>query len=270
MPASTPARTFPLKTLAAGLIVAVVFVGGLLALEQGRRDESPLATGSTGQDPTAGAARAARSRLVDAVGVDREELTWVVEAAEPVPAAPAIPARPAASAASVAQAASGVDQDPGAAPLSPIPDLAQDAAGGRPDLAALPPRETAGAGSSTPAIERSLPVETTSPPGSADTSTGPVAIGPSTAPTHAPPPRAQRTVQPRYPAQARRQGIGGTVELGFVILADGSVAEVTVLSATPPGTFEREAIEAMQRWRFEPSDRVRPSTHRFEFRTGPG
>lgn len=269
MPPSTPARTFPLKTLAAGLIVAVVFVGGLLALEQGRRDEPFAAAGSTGQYPTVGTARAARTRLVDAVGVDRDELTWVVEAADPPPVPPAGPARPPESAVSVAQTASGVALDPGATPLSPVPQHAQDTPGARPALAALPP-QTAGAASSTPEPERSLPVGTTSERGFADAPPRPAPIEASTTPTNAPPPRAQRTVQPRYPAQARRQGISGTVELGFVILADGSVAEVTVLSATPPGTFEREAVEAMQRWRFEPSDRVRPSTHRFEFRTGPG
>lgn len=265
MPASTPARTFPLKTLAAGLVVAVVFVGGLLALEQGRRDEPSAAAGLTGQDTTAGTSRAARSRLVDAVGVDREELTWVVEAGEPPPAAPATPA---ASATSVAQAVSGGDAAPGSAPPLPAPSPAEDAEAERRALA-TPTQQAAGTAPSTPAPVPS-PVEATSATSLADSSPRPAAIEASTTSTNAAPPRAQRTVQPRYPTQARRQGIGGTVELGFVILADGSVAEVTVLRATPPGTFDREAVEAMQRWRFEPSDRVRPSTHRFEFRTGPG
>lgn len=265
MPASTPARTVPLKTLAAGLIVAVVFVGGLLALEQGRRDEPSAAVGSTGQDPTTGTSRAARSRLVDAVGVDREELTWVVEAAEPSPAAPAAPA---ASATSVAQAVSGVDAAHGSAPPLTAPSPAADVEAERLALATQT-QQAAGTAPSKPAPVPS-PVEAASAPALADASPRPSAIEASTTATNAAPPRAQRMVQPRYPAQARRQGIGGMVELGFVILADGSVAEVTVLGATPPGTFEREAVEAMQRWRFEPSDRVRPSTHRFEFRTGPG
>jgi protein TonB len=56
----------------------------------------------------------------------------------------------------------------------------------------------------------------------------------------------------RYPSQAERRRIEGLVELEFTIAADGSVSQVEVVRAEPQGMFEREAVGAMQRWRFVP------------------
>ena len=56
----------------------------------------------------------------------------------------------------------------------------------------------------------------------------------------------------RYPPLAQRRRIEGRVELEFLIGIDGSVSDVSVLSSEPEGIFDREAIGALQRWRFEP------------------
>lgn len=55
---------------------------------------------------------------------------------------------------------------------------------------------------------------------------------------------------PRYPAQAQRRRLEGSVEVEFTVAGNGSVSEVRVLRSEPPGVFDREAIGAMQRWRF--------------------
>jgi len=64
-------------------------------------------------------------------------------------------------------------------------------------------------------------------------------------------PRTQ--IPPRYPVQARRQGISGWVRLEFIVNTDGSVGEVTVIEAKPrKGIFDQEAVRALSRWRFHP------------------
>jgi protein TonB len=56
----------------------------------------------------------------------------------------------------------------------------------------------------------------------------------------------------RYPEQAMRQGIEGSVTVDFQIDVDGSVSDVRVHEATPQGVFEREALSVVRRTRFEP------------------
>lgn len=56
----------------------------------------------------------------------------------------------------------------------------------------------------------------------------------------------------RYPAMAERRKLEGFVEIEFTIGADGSVSELEVLRSQPEGVFDREALAAMQRWRFAP------------------
>jgi protein TonB len=77
------------------------------------------------------------------------------------------------------------------------------------------------------------------------------------APTPAPAVQAGRVPQllqdraPRYPAMALRRKLEGQVELSFTIKADGSVADVRVLSASPEGLFEDAAIATSRFWQFE-------------------
>jgi len=64
--------------------------------------------------------------------------------------------------------------------------------------------------------------------------------------------RAVSTPAPRYPADALRSGTSGEVLVELTIGTDGSVTDARVLRANPPRVFDREALNAVKRWRFEP------------------
>lgn len=61
-----------------------------------------------------------------------------------------------------------------------------------------------------------------------------------------------RRVPPDYPPDALSRKIEGTVELAFIVGADGKVKDVEVASSTAPGVFDAEAIAAVKRWRYDP------------------
>lgn len=56
---------------------------------------------------------------------------------------------------------------------------------------------------------------------------------------------------PDYPAEARSAGKTGMVILKVVILADGRVADVTLMRGDEP--FASSAIKAVKQWRYEPA-----------------
>ncbi|CAM5203572.1 energy transducer TonB [Alishewanella longhuensis] len=58
--------------------------------------------------------------------------------------------------------------------------------------------------------------------------------------------------EPRFPTEAARQGISGWVMLNFSIDESGSVTDVSVVAAEPKDIFEREAIRALRRWKYQP------------------
>ncbi len=64
--------------------------------------------------------------------------------------------------------------------------------------------------------------------------------------------RAISTPAPRYPPDALRAGTSGEVQIEFTVGLDGSVSSARVVQASPPRTFDREALNAVRRWRFEP------------------
>ena len=68
------------------------------------------------------------------------------------------------------------------------------------------------------------------------------------------PPVATYTVEPEYPALARKARIQGVVILSSTVRADGTVGEVTVLKGLPMGLNDK-AIEAVRQRRFEPAMR---------------
>jgi TonB family protein len=61
-----------------------------------------------------------------------------------------------------------------------------------------------------------------------------------------------RAVPPEYPERALQQKITGSVTLEFTVDAKGEPQDVHVVSAEPAGTFDRAAIAAVRRWRYEP------------------
>jgi protein TonB len=67
--------------------------------------------------------------------------------------------------------------------------------------------------------------------------------------------KPQVTLQksPDYPPLAKKAGKSGKVVLQMKIGSDGRVSDVEVVSAEPEGLFETAAIEAIEKWRFQPA-----------------
>ncbi len=75
---------------------------------------------------------------------------------------------------------------------------------------------------------------------------------PAPAAPAAPTLRAISTPAPRYPPEALRAGTSGEVLVEITVGTDGSVTNSRVLRANPPRVFDREALNATKRWKFEP------------------
>ena len=73
-------------------------------------------------------------------------------------------------------------------------------------------------------------------------------------PTVLPENQMRRTffMAPAYPARARDREIEGWVDLEFTVTKDGTTTGATVRAAEPAGTFDRAALDAVKRWRYEP------------------
>ena len=59
-------------------------------------------------------------------------------------------------------------------------------------------------------------------------------------------------VDPEYPPRAKQRGIEGYVDLEFTIGPAGTVQEARVIGARPPAVFDRAALRAVRRWRYNP------------------
>lgn len=59
-------------------------------------------------------------------------------------------------------------------------------------------------------------------------------------------------VEPQWPREALIQGIEGWVRVEFTIRPDGTVANPQVVESEPRRMFDRQALRAIQRWRFRP------------------
>jgi protein TonB len=58
---------------------------------------------------------------------------------------------------------------------------------------------------------------------------------------------------PNYPPRAKQQGIEGYVILRFTITPVGTVEDIEVVRAQPPSIFDREAVRAARKYRYNPS-----------------
>lgn len=63
--------------------------------------------------------------------------------------------------------------------------------------------------------------------------------------------RAISTPSPRFPPEALRAGQAGEVQVEFTVGTDGSVSNVRVVRSSAR-VFDREAVNAVRRWRFQP------------------
>lgn len=60
------------------------------------------------------------------------------------------------------------------------------------------------------------------------------------------------TPAPRYPAQAARRGLGGTVRVRADVGVDGVPTDVAVVQGSGMRELDRAALDAVRRWRFRP------------------
>ncbi len=61
-----------------------------------------------------------------------------------------------------------------------------------------------------------------------------------------------RRVRPDYPSAARRESIVGSVDLDVTVSSRGEVTNIAVLRADPPGVFEKSAVNAVRKWKYDP------------------
>jgi periplasmic protein TonB len=80
--------------------------------------------------------------------------------------------------------------------------------------------------------------------------------------------RAVSTPAPRYPAEAARRQLSGEVQVEITVGTDGSVTSARVVDANPPRTFDREALAAVKRWKFEPLDAPVTTRRTINFKPG--
>lgn len=67
-------------------------------------------------------------------------------------------------------------------------------------------------------------------------------------------PVLKRTAAPNYPSSSRRDGLGGTADIAFLVSAKGVPEQVQVMSATN-AEFGEAAQEAVRQWRFKPGSK---------------
>jgi TonB family protein len=65
-------------------------------------------------------------------------------------------------------------------------------------------------------------------------------------------PRAVKRPSPKYPKEARRKKIQGTVVVSLIVGADGFPRDVQINKSLGYG-LDEEAIKAVQKWEFEPA-----------------
>ena len=66
------------------------------------------------------------------------------------------------------------------------------------------------------------------------------------------PPRAVVRSNPVYPYKARQRNIEGVVEVRFLVGADGSISNISIISSDPQGLFDDAVMKTIPNWRFRP------------------
>ena len=79
-------------------------------------------------------------------------------------------------------------------------------------------------------------------------------------------PKLLRDVAPRYPeGSGSRSRQSGQVQVAFTIGADGEVQSPRVVSSDLPNAFERAALAAAARWKFEATGGSHPGLRTVRF-----
>lgn len=61
-----------------------------------------------------------------------------------------------------------------------------------------------------------------------------------------------KAAAPRYPRRAQERDVSGWVDIYFTVTADGETADVSVNRSEPKSVFDRAAIDAVEKWAFQP------------------
>jgi protein TonB len=121
-----------------------------------------------------------------------------------------------------------------------------------PPAATRPPATSVTLASAAPVIPNSA----SSTPGTTAAPPAPAATPASTDPGEPPPvvreAKLIHRVNADYPSAARHEGIQGFVELAVIVSGQGMVTDVSVAQSTPPGVFDKAAISAVRRYRYDP------------------
>jgi len=59
-------------------------------------------------------------------------------------------------------------------------------------------------------------------------------------------------IQPDYPMRARQRGIEGWATVGFTISKAGTVKDVYIVASHPGSIFDRSALNAVRKWKYNP------------------
>ena len=199
------------------------------------------------------------------------EHTDSAAAASPTPATALLPETPAGvsrttseSAATAPAAASPPEQISTPAPV-PSPTLAASPTSAASQIPAASPTPAASqlpAASPTPAASASPPTASLAPAPTAASAASAVPASATAAPATAtpsdePPPviseaKLIRRVPPDYPSAARKDGIEGSVDLEITVSAQGAVTNATVVHSDPADVFDKSALAAVRRWKYDP------------------
>jgi len=64
----------------------------------------------------------------------------------------------------------------------------------------------------------------------------------------------QHYVPPEFPPRALERGLEGWVDVEFTVRRDGTTRDIVVTDASHAAVFRREAVEAVEQWRFQPRE----------------
>jgi len=76
--------------------------------------------------------------------------------------------------------------------------------------------------------------------------------------------KIKKQVQPVYPRGAQKRGEEGWVKVGFTVDGNGDTSNVKVLDAAPKNVFDKAAITAVKKWKFEIADNVDPENFKYD------
>jgi len=78
-------------------------------------------------------------------------------------------------------------------------------------------------------------------------------------------------IEPKYPVQAAKDGVEGSVLLKFDIEPDGRTSNISVIAAKPENTFNKVAINALSQWKYkvESKGKAKDMTVQLDFLLGP-